>query len=213
MHDAGALMRLARDEYLNLLLIRHGQAGGNGERDGLIGEALSSTGEEQAKLLAERMASLPLDYIYCSDMARSFQTADAVRKYHRNTPFESIPEVREISSFQMPGMPPARKAEERAILHEQRERVARFVAMIREKHKPGQLVAVIAHNGVNAMILAGIAGLPIRRTIRLVSCHTGVSVVSVDWKPPMAILRMMGCVRHLPPDLVTYINVQSNGFV
>ncbi len=202
-----SLLKLIDQSSLNLVLVRHGQAGGNGNYRSFLGQALSVIGQQQAALVAERLALLRLDYIYSSDMARAYQTAEAVCAMQPTTPFRHLPDIREISGFQVRGRPQARKSDERRILHQERERVKHFAGDLRRMHKPGQLVAIIAHNGVNGMLLSELSGISYRRSIFFHSCHTGLTVASVSLTAPIVSLRLMGCTRHLPPELVSDANV------
>jgi hypothetical protein len=77
------------------------------------------------------------------------------------------------------------------------------VGLMRRTHKPGQLVAIIAHNGLNGMLLAEMVGLVYRRSIFFHSSHTGVTVANVSLTAPTISLRLMGCTRHLPPKMVS----------
>lgn len=206
--DTDYLLKLVSSTCLNLILVRHGQAGGEGTLDGFLSPTLTEMGERQAERLAKHFATLPLDSIYTSDMARAYQTASAVRAFHPQIPFQSLLDLREISSFQVRGQPQARKADERMRLHEERERVTRFALHLRQAHQPGQLVAIIAHNGVNAMLLAELCGISYRESIRFFSCHTGVTVANIPMNLSTVSLRLMGCTRHLPADMVTDLNVK-----
>ncbi len=201
---ADTLLKLIDPGCLNLVLVRHGQPDGTVRCPGLIGGGLSRLGRRQAARLATRLAALPLDCVYTSDMARAHQTAEAVCAFHPRAPFRVLPDIREISVFQVAGMPPARTAEERRRLHEERARVRRFARLVRRQHKPGQLIAMIAHNGVCGMLLAELSGLAYRRLIPFVIAHTGVSVAAVAAAPPVVTLRLMGCCRHLGPEMVSY---------
>ena len=205
--EAEHLLKLVNRGGLNLILVRHGQAGGIGTIAGLLDPVLTEMGEHQAARLAEYFAPLPLDGIYTSDMARAYQTAEAVRAFHPQVPFRSLLDLREISMFQVRGQPPARKVEDRRALHEERERVRRFALHLRQAHKPGQLLAVIAHNGVNGMLLAELCGVSYRASAFFFSCHTGVTVANVSMDSSAVSLRLMGCTRHLPATLVTDMNV------
>ena len=215
MHDAPttsapstshSLLKMLEPDALNLLLVRHGQASGHGIIPPVPGPALSDLGMEQAQHLAQRLAPLPLDYIYASDMARSYQTACAVSTHHPKTPFESLPDLREISGFQARTRPPARKAEDRTRMHEERHRVKRFAAHLRDKHKPGELVAVIAHNGLNGMLLASLVGVSYRQSICFTACHTSVAIANLTPGSGAVVLRLMGCTSHLPHELISHMN-------
>lgn len=206
--ESDNLAFMARSDAVTLFLVRHGQAGGNGTVDGFIGPALSECGERQAQLVAARFAALPLklDHIYCSDMARSSQTAEAVGRLCPDTPLSVLPELREISALHGNVADHPETAEVAVRLREERDRAIRFAARLRGLHTRGQVVAVVAHNGFNGMLVAELAGVAYRTTVRLVSCHTGVSVVSLSDAVPNTVVRLMGCTRHLPAELVTDIN-------
>ncbi len=202
-----SLLKLLDPSSLNLILVRHGQAGGNGTYDGFLGSALSKMGEQQAALVAKRIAPLPLDCIYASDLARAYQTAEAVCAMQPQTPFRHLPDIREISVFQVRGRRQARSPDEREALHQERERIKRFAAHLRSAHEAGQLIAIIAHNGVNGMLLSELTGLPYRRSVFSHSCHTGLTVANVSLAAPTVSLRLMGSTRHLPAKLVSDANV------
>ncbi len=205
------LLKLVDQDCLNLILVRHGQAGGSGTLEGLLSPVLTKMGENQAERLAEYFAALPLDCIYTSDMARAYQTANAVREFHPQTPFHSLLDLREISPFQVRGRPQARTIDDRRKFHEERERVTRFALHLRRAHKPEQLVAIIAHNGINGMLLAELCGLSYRESIYFFSCHTSVTVANVSMNSSAVSLRLMGCTRHLPATMVTDRNVVNTG--
>ncbi len=60
-----------------LIFIRHGQSTWNEARrwQGHADPPLSDNGRRQARLLAQRLASWQIDYIYASDLARAAETA------------------------------------------------------------------------------------------------------------------------------------------
>jgi len=208
--QSNSLLKLLDASSLNLILVRHGQAGGNGNYKSLAGRALSLIGQQQAALVAQRLSPIPLDFIYASDMARAYQTAEAVCARQPTTPLRHMPEIQEISGFQVRGRPQARKADERKTLHQERTRVKKFAAHLRKTHKPGQLIAIIAHNGVNGMLLAELSDIAYRQSVFFHSCHTGLTVANVSLTSPIVSLRLMGCTRHLPSELVSDTNVASD---
>lgn len=66
--------------------IRHGQTNYNKRRiiQGHINSNLNQTGIDQANKIAEDLKNIKLDYIFCSPLKRTFQTATIVNKYHNN---------------------------------------------------------------------------------------------------------------------------------
>ncbi|SFP57632.1 histidine phosphatase family protein [Salibacterium halotolerans] len=66
-------------------LIRHGESEGNrkGRVQGAADFELSAKGREQARLLGESMADLPIDQFYTSDLTRARETAAGIEKYQK----------------------------------------------------------------------------------------------------------------------------------
>lgn len=81
-----------------LYLIRHGESEGNklGRIQGWRNFPLSELGREQAKKVAEYFKSLPLDYIYSSDLTRAYETAKTIADTKHMT-VEKLEQLREIA--------------------------------------------------------------------------------------------------------------------
>lgn len=78
MTDPDAMMK-------NIYLVRHGDIGlGRDKRYiGITDLSLSAKGREQANYLKELLQEEPLDFIYCSNLARSRETAEIIASAHR----------------------------------------------------------------------------------------------------------------------------------
>ena len=64
-----------------IYFVRHGATGGNEKNEFQHGHIeLSELGKKQAKIVADRFKSLPVDVILASDMNRASQTADVIGK-------------------------------------------------------------------------------------------------------------------------------------
>ena len=97
-------------EPLTVYLVRHGEAAGD-QRPGEVGPPLTARGERQAVKVARRLAHEEFDHIYSSDMSRAFHTAQAIIKYHKNTPYTVSADIREVSGHHvLPGRTPRQKA-------------------------------------------------------------------------------------------------------
>jgi probable phosphoglycerate mutase len=79
------------------VLARHGETDWNreGRWQGHADPPLNETGRRQARELADRLADMPLDAIYSSDLRRAFETAEivAARKGMAPQPVASLREV------------------------------------------------------------------------------------------------------------------------
>ena len=67
-----------------ILLVRHGETGWNRENrvQGHTDRPLNATGLEQARALADRLATAPLVAVYASDLVRAHDTAAIVARAH-----------------------------------------------------------------------------------------------------------------------------------
>ena len=71
---------------MKLIVVRHGQTTENAQNiiQGQLPGTLSQKGIEQVKATAEKLKSVQLDAIYCSDLARCVDTAAIIARYHPN---------------------------------------------------------------------------------------------------------------------------------
>ena len=78
-------------------LARHGESDWNVERrwQGHADRPLTDRGREQARELAARLADIPLDAVYASDLRRAWETADAVAS-SQGLEVVRLPELREV---------------------------------------------------------------------------------------------------------------------
>ena len=89
----------------HLLFVRHGETDWNAQEriQGHTPTSLNERGRQQAALVAERLASVPLTAIYSSDLPRARETADAVAAHH-NLPVQMETGLRERSFGQWEGL-------------------------------------------------------------------------------------------------------------
>lgn len=84
---------------MNVYLIRHGESTGNYTKkiQGSMDFPLSKLGKKQVEAISHYLASVPLDYIYSSDLSRAHHTARAIAKKQRTKDvLEVWDEVREV---------------------------------------------------------------------------------------------------------------------
>ena len=142
-----------------LLLARHGETDWNRELriQGSSDIALNELGREQARVLAQELADVPLDAIYSSDLSRARETAEAVAKTHAlEVRLDSRLRERAFGSWEgltredVAALPNGSRHDGESD-DEVRERVLAAVQAIADVH-PGEQVLVVGHGGsLNAL--------------------------------------------------------------
>jgi alpha-ribazole phosphatase/probable phosphoglycerate mutase len=165
-----------------LYLIRHGQVDKvrprsyNGQSD----VPLSPLGRQQMERLADWAASTGLSAVYCSDLQRTRQGADVVGR-RCAVPVSATPLLREKHFGRWEGLtyeeaeeqfpvewrawladPSAARPPEGETYREVEARVVPFVRRLVLDHA-GQSVLILAHGGVNRVIVCRALGLPMQR--------------------------------------------------
>jgi probable phosphoglycerate mutase len=155
------------EEPTRLIAVRHGETAWNLDTriQGHIDIALNDTGLWQAQRAGEALADEPIGVVYASDLARAWQTAEAIARPH-GLAVQAEPRLRERAFGTFEGMS---FAEIEATLPEQakrwrerdpefepeggesllvfRDRVTGVAAELAARH-PGELVVLVAHGGV-----------------------------------------------------------------
>lgn len=191
-----------------LYLIRHGQvADGHTHRyHGSNDIALSPEGEQQLARLARQLQSTPLAAVYTSNLRRSRDGAARLCEGRGLEP-QPIPEFREIhfgiwegltfgeiaeqypeelasrlqdlANFRIPGGESLQDVRDRAV-----PRLRELVAA-----HPGQSLALVAHAGVNRIILCEALSLPLEHLFRLDQNYGCLNII--DYFPDFTVVRML----------------------
>ena len=158
---------------MEIILVRHAIPVRREVEDGPADPYLSDSGRQQARLMADYLASEKIDALYCSPMKRARQTAeplsavtglaamavDGVAEYDRHSneyvPIEELkatndPRWQEMLNGQWP---PSDEAEDVFF-----ERVITSIEEIIEAH-PSQKVVIVCHGGVINAYAAHVLGL------------------------------------------------------
>jgi len=189
-----AAIRSGSEGFIRLVLVRHGEAGGEPPRPEL-GPPLTPLGRRQAARVARRLAEERFDHIYSSDLARAYESAQAICESHTGTPYTVSEDIREVGDhFGVVDPMPE--------LLRQRKAVARFSRRLLYHHRYGQNILVVAHERLIQLLVTLLAGLSPDKTI-LLSCHnTAVAVLRISRKRP-PLLVAANSVSHLLPGQVT----------
>ena len=164
-------------EVRHIVLVRHGQTEWNQERrfQGKTDTSLNDVGREQARALAGRLSSWPVEVVYSSPLERALYTARTVAERHGLSP-QVLEELHEVDFAEWEGLSiPALKTERRRDFERWRAdpffnpppgaetwedihgRLERAFRKILEG--PENRIVVVSHGGVMRAIYAVLVGL------------------------------------------------------
>jgi probable phosphoglycerate mutase len=205
---------LARPDGAVLVLVRHGETAWNRSRkiQGHIDIGLNPTGIAQARATANELAGMPIAAIHASDLARAWQTAEAIAGPHRLAVIAD-PELRERHWGRFQGLrfeeiardfpdaaasitarDPAFAPEGGESIETLEQRVRRALDRIGEK-AAGQTIVVVTHGGVLDAAYRIATGLPLSAPRSFPLTNAAINVVeraAGRWA-----VRTWGGVRHL----------------
>lgn len=186
--------------FTRIYLWRHPEVLGSedGKFWGQTDVALTKHGKDQQKAVANYMAQRELSSIYCSDLQRTHLVADAIaRAFKPRKQVTALPQLRELCLGQWEGMtyqeidqkyPGAltQRAEDLAgyrieggeSLHDLAERVMPAFQEIVAENEGGR-ICIVAHAGVNRVILTKVMGAPLDRIFRLDQAYAALNVIDV----------------------------------
>lgn len=181
---------------LRLILVRHGQTPCNvtDRWHGWEDCNLNEVGQAQAEATGERLADVPVDALYSSDLRRTRQTAEAIGRRHALEPI-LLPDLRERHAGDFegllahevlaadPGWERARSADYWGwappggeTFKQVLERTLRAIEHIRREHPDGTVVAV-THMGPLRVLTSHLTGMSIAETYRREFPSTGLTVL------------------------------------
>ena len=197
---------------VRLLLVRHCQSTWNsqGRIQGQQDPPLSVEGQAQAQALAERLAGEALGGLYCSDLARSYDTARVIGARHDATAVRDADlrergygawEGRRLSQLMAnaadwekhrhdPQWAPA-GAEDGPALYRRTQAALRRIV---HRHE-GETVAVVMHGGGMRMYFCHLFDLPLERYWQVTVGHASLSIV--DWSDTLPTLIVWNDTHHL----------------
>jgi alpha-ribazole phosphatase len=191
-----------------LYLVRHGRvADGHAHRyHGNNDIGLSPEGERQVEVLALQLASVPVAAVYASDLKRSL---DGAARFCRGRGLEPrvVPEFREIHFGVWEGLSFEEIAEQYPeelagrlrdlanfriprgeSLRDLRDRVAPRLKTLIADH-PGEPLVLVAHAGVNRVILCEALSLPLEHLFRLDQNHGCLNII--DYFADFTVVRLI----------------------
>lgn len=186
--------------FTRIYLWRHPEVLGSedGKFWGQTDVALTKKGKDQQKAVAQYMGQRKLTSIYCSDLQRTRLVADSIaRSFKPRKQVTAMPQLRELSLGEWEGMtyqqidmkyPGAltQRAEDLAgyrihggeSLHDLADRVMPAFQKIVGDHEGGR-ICIVAHAGVNRVILTKVMGAPLDRIFRLDQAYAALNLIDV----------------------------------
>jgi broad specificity phosphatase PhoE len=186
---------------LEVHLVRHGQAFADRGID-THGPELTASGRRQARRVARRLARQRYTAIYCSDLTRARQTADEIALHHPDDLLTVTRDLREVSGYHSDvHMSRLTVHSDRSLIEEQ-DAMHRFITHLRHKHTQGECVLVVSHGNIMRSLIPLLGGIESNRTPLFEIYNASLSIVDM-WPNGRAVVRLMNCVSHLPPHLVS----------
>lgn len=195
-------------------IVRHGQTEWNaqGRIQGHTDISLSDVGDQQAELVAKRLAGVSIDVAYCSDLRRSIDTAQKILG-QRSVPLRTTSSLREYDKGIFEGLT-AKQSQERypdlyaaslikdldfapfggESTRQVSTRITEFIASLREKHLDDNLL-IVGHGGALRSAFVALMELPLEATWRFALDNCGLSVVDVYID--IAVLNLYNDTSHL----------------
>ena len=179
-----------------ILLVRHGETVDNARQimQGQTQGELNERGREQARQVAERLATDPVDVIIASDLRRAIQTAEIIAAPHR-LPVVTTPLLRErdwggftgryIPELRGEVWPDDIESEE-ALLTRARQLLLHITATY-----PGKRVVAVGHGIINKAILAVYAQCSMREVQRMMNAEVRVLTTSAERAASAAVTAAM----------------------
>jgi broad specificity phosphatase PhoE len=189
---------------LTVVFVRHGEALAQGP-DGVRKDddpPLTPLGQRQSVRLARRLERERFDHAYVSPAVRAHDTAQAIMRYHKQTPLTVLKDIDEISRDHFIVVPAAFGPANRETLRKEREAVDRFAQRLRHAHKPGQRVLVVCHGNFIRTVMPILGDRPPLKSLLMEIGNSAVTVLDV-WRSGSAVVRLANCAKHLLPGEVT----------
>lgn len=198
----------------SIYLVRHGQTAWNREEifRGRTDVPLDEVGLRQAELVATYFKSLKIHGIYSSPLARAWQTAEKISKFHHlkiqplegiidmsfgnweGHPHQEIKEIDPETYRQWRDEPHLARLPGGETLDDVRKRAMASLEMVIERH-PEETIVFVSHRVVNKVLLCGILGLDNSHFWQMAQDTTAINLI--QHKKGKYILSLMNETCHL----------------
>ena len=177
-----------------LYLIRHGETPRQGYCNGHLDVSLTSAGVTEMEAVAQRVQPEGIAALYASDLGRAVQSAEIIGRALNRKPiisqmlrekcfgkWEGLPQTELEARFPTEWQewitnPADAKPTEGESCREMAARVLPDIARIVKRHV-GERVAIVAHGGVNRVILCDALGLDLHYMERIAQRHAALNII------------------------------------
>lgn len=205
-----------------LILVRHAEAEGNIKRlfHGHTDSDITENGEKQLKALAERFADISFDYIYSSDLKRTYKTAQAVNSHLKlpiskdeglreikggrweNQPWDILAKEHKDDFYRWENEPGDFKMPDGESFNELSERICNTIYKVLGRHKD-KTVCIVSHGAAIRTFMCHIKGCTLKELNKIEWYeNTAVTIIDFDddMKPTIVI---EGDASHLDTEIQT----------
>jgi broad specificity phosphatase PhoE len=192
---------------MKLILTRHGETIENTKKigQGHMPGRLTANGKRQARKVAFKLRKERIDCIYSSDLARAFDTAKIISKYHKKAPLIPAEELKECDLKGWTGKKYPITPKERKRMTQLYGKVESRVSMRRRAKKmldkaysrfPNGCVLFVGHNGINKALISVIMRKPASYMSKIHQHNTAVNIFEIreDGKHK---IHLLNCKKHL----------------
>jgi broad specificity phosphatase PhoE len=186
---------------LKIHLVRHAEALND---DGIDshGPQLTPHGVRQAQRLGKRLSKERYAAIYSSDLTRAQQTADAIAQHHSDDALTLTRDLREVAcAHTAAGMSRTTLHDDRSI-REEKEAIERVIHHLLDAHNQGETILVVSHGNITRSLIPMLGHIDPAKAPLFEIFNASLSIVDI-WPSKRAVVRLVNCVSHLPPRMVT----------
>ncbi|MFZ7101141.1 MAG: alpha-ribazole phosphatase [Peptococcaceae bacterium] len=184
-------------EQKMIYLIRHGRVKLPDDHQrcyiGQIDVPLTAEGYKQAKILSNKLSTLKIDAVFCSDLSRSRDTAGEIAAKHELIPRERV-DLREVNLGSWEGLKFAEVARRYPQEFKQRgsdiayfrppegesfaDCGSRVLAAFHEiVRMPFNRIVIVGHAGVNRLLICHMLGMPLANLFRISQDYACLNII------------------------------------
>ena len=173
-----------------LYLVRHGETVDNVNQilQGQTHGELNDEGRRQARLVAEKMASVDIDVFMSSDLRRAEETCRIIARPHGKqvitTPLLRERDWGSFTGLFIPDLKDKVWPADIETIGEMKERARQFLVLVRKKY-PGQKVLAVGHGIINKAIQSVCTGKPMNEIQKMANAD-------------VVVIKLGGQVSNLP---------------